>query len=225
MTPLLTRLRRMYGAHPLQLVLLLASFVLAGYVVHLLGVAALWNPDAWWQSIAVWFVGAALAHDLVLFPLYAAADRVLVTVFARAPRAGTRPRAVPVVNFVRVPLLACGLVSLMFFPGVIRQGAGSYNRATGQTQEPFLHRWLILCAVILLCGLVVYLVALAVAARRPPGAVTEGPVTTGPLEGGASAASPRVESTSAWAILVLMVLVGLAARRRSRRGPEAGRRA
>jgi len=29
----------------------------------------------WWQSILVWFLGAVVLHDLVLFPLYALADR------------------------------------------------------------------------------------------------------------------------------------------------------
>jgi len=163
--PLVTRARRLYGAHPLQLLLIVCSFVVVGYALWLLGFSALWNPDTWWQSIAVWFVGAALAHDLLLFPLYAAADRILVVASSsRKPRASEQPGP-PVINFVRVPLLAVGLISLLFFPGVIRQGAGSYNRATGQTQDPFLLRWVILCSVILLVGLGAYLVARA-AGRR-----------------------------------------------------------
>ena len=196
MTPLVTRMRQMYGAHPLHLVLLLASFVVAGYAIHLLGLGTLWSSDVWWQSIAFWFVGAAVAHDLLLFPLYAAADRILV-VTTRAQRRSRRPRSVPVVNFVRVPLLACGLVSLLFFPGVIRQGVGSYHRATGQTQEPFLRRWVILCAVILLCGLIAYVVARVVAARRPPREATPAPASSEPLPGGPPAESPRFGPTSA----------------------------
>ncbi|MER6924634.1 hypothetical protein ABT314_37830, partial [Streptomyces spiralis] len=53
---------------PLQLVLLACSFALAGYA----GVR-LFAGD--WFGVALWFVGAALLHDLVLLPLYAAADR------------------------------------------------------------------------------------------------------------------------------------------------------
>ena len=34
----------------------------------------------------IWFAGAAVVHDLVLFPLYAAADRVLVTAAAAGCR-------------------------------------------------------------------------------------------------------------------------------------------
>lgn len=216
MTPLVNRIRQAYGAHPLQLLLLLASFAVAGYAVQQLGLAALWDPDHWWQSIAVWFVGAALAHDLVLFPLYAAADRILTTVTARAPRAGRRPPAVPLTNFVRVPLLACGLVSLLFFPGVIRQGAGSYNRATGQTQEPFLHRWIILCAVILLVGVLAYLVARVVASRRPPREVAPlPPKPDRPVL--VAASSEPVPGWAVFVVLVLVILVGI--RRKAPRPP------
>jgi hypothetical protein len=165
-SPLVTRARRLYGAHPLHLVLVLCSFLVVGYALWLLGFTALWNPDTWWQSIALWFVGAALAHDLLLFPVYAAADRILVVASSRRkPQVPDKPGP-PLINFVRVPLLAVGLVSLLFFPGIIRQGAGSYHRATGQTQDPFLLRWLLLCLLILLVGLVSYLVARAAARRR-----------------------------------------------------------
>ncbi len=43
----------------------------------MIGPKALWNPDVWWQSILVWVLGAIIAHDLLLFPLYALADRSL----------------------------------------------------------------------------------------------------------------------------------------------------
>jgi hypothetical protein len=218
MTPLVHRIRQAYGAHPLQLVLLLASFAIVGYAVQLVGLAALWDPDHWCQSIAVWFVGAALAHDLVLFPLYAAADRILVTFTARPPVPGNRPPAVPVTNYVRVPLLASGLVTLLFFPGVIRQGAGTYNRATGQTQQPFLHRWVILCAVILLLGVLAYLVARVRASRRPPPAIT--PLPPPPPPAGALPATRA--PTPGWALLVVLVAVVVALLRGRRRstGPS-----
>ena len=177
--PLVNRARRLYGAHPLHLLLILGSFVVVGYALWLLGFKALWNPDTWWQSIAVWFVGAALVHDLLLFPAYAAADRILVSVSNRRWRSARGGGRVRVINFVRVPLLACGLISLMFFPGIIEQSGGTYNRATGQTQEPFLDRWLILCSLILLLGLAAYLIARMVAGRRshtddePPAGLAE----------------------------------------------------
>ena len=75
MRALIKRFSTFYGAHPLHLLGTIAAWALAGYVVIVLGPQALWNPFVWWQSIAVWFLAAIIAHDLVLFPLYALADR------------------------------------------------------------------------------------------------------------------------------------------------------
>jgi hypothetical protein len=211
---LTARTRRLYGAHPVQLALLVACFAVAGYVLHLVGLHALWNPDTWWKSIAVWFVGAAVAHDLVLFPVFAGADRVVSSLSARLARRGRSTPTVPVVNYLRVPLLACGLVTLMFLPGIIRQGSAAYTRANGQTQEPFLGRWLLLCAAILLVALVAYLVANLVARRAPM--VVEDPQA--PRDAPAPAVPARDPSTGAtlpvWALLVVVVLFAQARRRR-----------
>lgn len=223
-TTLVVRARRLYGAHPLQLVLILASFVVVGYALSLLGFEALWDPDTWWQSIALWFVGAALAHDILLFPAYAAADRILVAVTGGRTRSAATRARIPVINFVRVPLLACGLITLLFFPGLIEQGAGTYNRATGQTQEPFLHRWVILCGLILLLGLVAYLVARLTWGRRagadlePPPDLMERLASTPP---DAHGPAPRATGTPAWAVLAVAVLVVLAARRGRGSSPSA----
>lgn len=205
-TRTVVRVRRLYGAHPLHLLLVLGSFAVVGYVLWRLGFAALWNPDSWWQSIAVWFVGAALAHDLVLFPAYAAADRIVVALTSR--RTARRRARVPMVNFVRVPLLAVGVLTLLFFPGVIEQGADSYYRATGQNQEPFLLRWLLLCAIVLGIGLICYLVARTRSARSPD------PEIRSARDDLPDVATTASTTASAWTLVVLAVLVGLAARRR-----------
>lgn len=163
MGALLSRFRAGYGANPLHLLATLASFALLGYVVTLIGPAALWNTQVWWQSILLWFLGAVVLHDFVLFPLYAAADRLLSLLLRR--ERGSRP--VPAaVNYVRVPLLATGLTFLLFFPGIIQQGASSYHAATGQTQQPFLARWLLLTAVFFALSALAYSVKLTVVWRR-----------------------------------------------------------
>jgi hypothetical protein len=159
------RFRSVYGSHPLHLLAVAAGFALFGYVVATIGLRALWNPNVWWQSIAVWFAAAVLLHDLVLFPLYALADRVLaLTGRLRLP--------VPVLNHLRVPALGAGLTLLLFLPGIISQGGPAYTAATGQTQEPFLGRWLMLTAAMFAVSAVSYAVRVAVARRRltaPPG--------------------------------------------------------
>ena len=142
-----TPLQRLYGAGPLHLLVVFAPLALVAYTVSVLGFGELWDPDVWWQSIAVWFLGAVLLHDLILFPLYALADRLLGASLRRRP-APDHSIGVPIVNHVRVPVLAVGLLLLLFFPGIIEQGGSSYVNATGQTQEPFLGRWILLSTAI-----------------------------------------------------------------------------
>lgn len=159
-----SRFRAIYGSHPLHLLVLIAGFALFGAVIATIGLTALWNPKVWWQSIAVWFAAAIILHDLVLFPVYALADRLLVGVTRVRPARGAGPR-VPLVNYVRVPALGAGLTLLVFLPGIIEQGGPAYLTATGQTQEPFLGRWLWLVAAMFAISAVVYAVQL-VRARR-----------------------------------------------------------
>ncbi|HZC10091.1 MAG TPA: hypothetical protein VE485_08710 [Mycobacterium sp.] len=165
---------RVYGDHPLHLLTMAAGFALLGYVVATVKPMTLWNPHSWWQSIAVWFAAAIIAHDLLLFPIYALADRIL-WVEAGQRRVG-QPR-VSVRNYLRIPALGSGLTLLVFLPGIIRQGASTYLAATGQTQQPFLGRWLLLTAAMFTTSAVVYLLRLAFASR-PSGGVSS--LTTDP---------------------------------------------
>jgi len=146
---------RRYGARPGHLALLLACFALAGYAASFL----LGDPTL--LTVLVWFVGAAVGHDLVLFPLYAGADRLLTTALARLPR----PR-VPLVNHVRIPALGAGLTLLLFLPGIIRQGAATHLAATGLDQQPYLGRWLWLVAALFAASALVYGARLLL--TRPP---------------------------------------------------------
>lgn len=140
-------LARRVGASPTHLVLLVAYLGLAAYAAFfLLGDPAL-------LRMLVWFAGAALVHDLVLFPLYAGADRVLV---------GLLPG--PRVNYVRVPALGAGLTFLMFWPGIVRQGEVTHLAATGLDQAPYLGRWLALSAA--LFGVSAFIYGARLAARR-----------------------------------------------------------
>ncbi|MEJ8279681.1 hypothetical protein [Pseudonocardia spirodelae] len=147
------RFRRLYGAGPGHLLVLLAGFAVAGYAAQLL----LDDPSA--LRILVWFVAVAVVHDLVLFPLYSAADRVVTTVSGRVRRA-----RVPVVNHVRLPLMGAGLTLLVFLPGIIRQGEETHLAATGFDQQPYLGSWLLLVAVLAGVSALLYLLRWAHAA-------------------------------------------------------------
>lgn len=173
MRALLTRFAAFYGSNPLHLLGTITAWALAGYAVILLGPQALWNTTVWWQSIGVWFMAAIIAHDLVLFPLYALADRSLTAalsaIWGRRKRCATSAPQVLPLNYLRVPTLAAGLSLVMFFPGIIRQGAASYAAATGQNQQPFLGRWLLLVAAVYGLSALTYAARLAVRGRSRAG--------------------------------------------------------
>ncbi|OBB94819.1 hypothetical protein [Mycobacterium sp. 852002-40037_SCH5390672] len=155
---------RIYGSQPLHLLTMIAGFALLGYVIVVIGPDALWNPHVWWQSIIVWFAAAIVAHDLVLFPVYACADRLLSRSGAEPSPART-DAGVPVLNYLRVPALGAGLTLLVFLPGIVRQGAATYRAATGQTQDPFLGRWLLLTAALFAVSAGIYAARVAMVRR------------------------------------------------------------
>ncbi|OBH80760.1 hypothetical protein A5681_03600 [Mycobacterium scrofulaceum] len=152
---------RIYGSGPWHLLTLIAGFALLAYVVVTIKPVTLWNPQVWWQSIIVWFAAAIVAHDLVLFPVYALLDRLLSRSVVRPA-----PRGVPVINHIRVPALGAGLTLLVFLPGIIKQGAATYSAATGQTQDPFLGRWLLLTAAMFAASAAIYAIRVVTAPRR-----------------------------------------------------------
>ncbi|OBF91148.1 hypothetical protein A5791_15400 [Mycobacterium sp. 852002-51163_SCH5372311] len=160
---------RHYGSHPLHLLTMVAGFALFGYVLVTFKPGTLWNPGSWWQSIIVWFAAAVIVHDLLLFPLYALADRIMESRLRRLP-----PHRHPKVlarNHIRIPALAAGLTLLIFLPGIIQQGAPTYLAATGETQQPFLGRWLLLTALMFATSAIAYAARLAVARRKGAGSV------------------------------------------------------
>ncbi|MBJ7336953.1 hypothetical protein [Mycolicibacterium sp.] len=157
--------KRLYGEHLLHLIVLLGALALGAYTVSVLGFDQLFNPTVWWQSIAVWFAVAVIGHDLVLFPLYALAERFLPKGSRDAKQ--TNPHRVPLTNYLRMPTLAAGLTFILFFPGIIEQGAFTYTAATGLTQAPFLQRWLLLVAGFYLTSAVCYVAKSIMTRTRP----------------------------------------------------------
>lgn len=112
--------------------------------------------------MALWIVGAALLHDLVLLPLYAGADRAVVHGLGAA---GRREWAM----YVRFPAALSGLLLLMWLPLISGMVDRRYRLATGLSPDGFLTRWLLITAV--LFGGSALLLALRLrraAKRRPP---------------------------------------------------------
>jgi uncharacterized membrane protein YhaH (DUF805 family) len=150
---------RLYGERLFHLIVVLAALALGAYTISVLGVRNLFNPNVWWQSIAVWFAVAVIGHDLVLFPIYALADRLLPKTRSTPKDPDQRPSGrIPLTNYLRMPTLAAGLLLVMFLPGIIEQGAPTYQAATGLTQAPYLSRWLLLTAIFYLASALCYAV-------------------------------------------------------------------
>jgi hypothetical protein len=135
------------GGDPLRLLSLLACFALTGYAAYRASLGPL--PE----RMAVWFVGAAVAHDLVLYPLYALADRSWSLLIRRGPR---RVRAVPVVNYVRVPAMFSALLFLVFWGVISGQGDASFRYASDHSYVDYLARWLVVVGVLFGVSAVLY---------------------------------------------------------------------
>ncbi|GAB2734938.1 hypothetical protein [Kitasatospora kifunensis] len=150
-------IRRRYGASSLHLLLVLCSFALAGYA----GVRLLKGEPL---KVALWFVGAAFAHDLLLLPLYTLTDRAAQALARRLGSTGQHPR-VPQVNYVRVPVFLSLLLLSVWYPLVLRRVPG-YQGATGLGPDSFLGHWLLITAT--LFALSALCLITATIRNRPP---------------------------------------------------------
>ncbi|WIX83348.1 hypothetical protein QRX50_22600 [Amycolatopsis carbonis] len=158
MRTVLSRVRGFYGDNPLHLLVLIVCFALAGFA------ATHEVTDRLWPLALIWFLAAVVAHDLILFPVYALLDissTSLLGAVRRHRRSSTPPR-VPALNYIRIPVLGTALTFLLFLPGIIEQGAVAYQAATGQTQEPYLARWVLVVAVMFAASAVAYVIRLYV---------------------------------------------------------------
>ena len=145
------RFLRRYGSDPLHLLAMATSFALAGY-------AGLRLFDGQTLAVVVWFVGAAVGHDLVLFPLYAIADRTAIVISRRSARAPALPAA-PAVNYVRVPAMLSLLLLLVYLPSILRFVEG-YDATTALSSEPYLEHWLLVTGMLFGISGVLYAVRL-----------------------------------------------------------------
>jgi hypothetical protein len=151
----MARLRRWYGAGPLHLLALAACFALAWYAgTRLLG----YQP----ARVVLWFVGAAVVHDLVLHPLYSTADRtarVASGALRRREPDGARADADAAtgINYVRFPAVLSALLFLVWLPEILGLG-GDYELTTGLDGSRFLPRWLLITACLFAASAVLFFV-------------------------------------------------------------------
>ncbi|MFC5835073.1 hypothetical protein [Nonomuraea insulae] len=163
-----SRWGRIYGAPPWHLLSLALCFLLAGYAVTRVVEAGIW------AGFLVWFVGAVILHDLVLFPLYSAADvaaRTRTTRPRRRGRTAARPRtrlpghAPAPTNYLRVPTAFSALLLLVWFPLVLRGAEPNYRAAVGLSTVPYLSRWILITLALFAASALVYLLRSLAAGR------------------------------------------------------------
>ena len=164
----LPALQRLYGGNPLHLVLLLASFALAGYAV------SRWITAPTPIRLLIWFAGAVIGHDLVAFPVYTAVDRLLLRVVGGRLLDGeyTYWRRAAILH-LRIPLLLSTLLLIMWYPLVLARSDDTYVVASGEHQDRYLGNYLLVIAILFGGSLLLFILRLAYATRtRSKGRVT-----------------------------------------------------
>lgn len=162
------RLRAAYGASPLHLLAVIASFALAGY-----GFLRITEGRSAVGTL-VWFAAAVVAHDLLAFPLYSALNLLAGRALGgrdesgAGDAAGARRSSVPPLNYVRVPFVLSAIAFLLFFPLILGLSAERYEDSTGQGVGVFLTRWLLLCGVLFAASALLYALRLRRTPREPP---------------------------------------------------------
>ncbi len=168
MSGLIARFRHHYGASPLHLVAFLASIAVTGLAVK----GWLAEPAISIRYILIWFVGAIIAHDMVVLPLYTSLDRLALAISRRrhsgpgeAPPAPTRS---PGWVYVRIPLILSAMLLLVFGAEILREGNATFHLASGHTQDVYLSRYLIVVGVLFLLSGLAYVASSARASSRIP---------------------------------------------------------
>ena len=128
-------MRARYGASPVHLLAHLGGLALAGWA--LVQIPGLGN----WERIVVWLVAAVVVHDLVLWPAYSLAGRLV----GRSP-------------YVRVPLATSALLALVFFPVMCGKGEAAYMRVSGAGWDGYAERWLLVSALLFVVSGAIYAV-------------------------------------------------------------------
>ncbi len=147
--------RREYGAGPLHLLAVTASIAVAAYAL-----SRVFDVVGEPPRVVLWLAGAIVAHDLVLFPLYALLG--LIAGGALVPDARRSRLRIAALNHLRAPALASGLLLLVWFPLIAAKAPRTFMRSTGLDVGIYFDRWLLATAVLFTGS------ALLFALRRAP---------------------------------------------------------
>ena len=157
---LLLGFRRRYGASPLHLVAHLVGFAIVALALDRI------FSGGGVKELLAWYLGFAIAHDLVFVPAYTGLDRLFRATIDRLPRATrTGPS---VINHVRAPVVISALLLIIYFPLISRRNDGWFMDLSGHDLTHYLRNWLLITAVLFLGSGLTYAARVARARARPP---------------------------------------------------------
>jgi hypothetical protein len=139
---------RRYGASPLHLLAHLVGFAIVAIALDRI----FSGGDV--KELLMWYLGFAIAHDLVFLPAYTGLDRLFRATVAWPPLR-TRFR-VPVINHVRAPVVISGLLLIIYFPLIARRSDGTYFALSGHHLTHYLRNWLLITAALFLASGLIY---------------------------------------------------------------------
>jgi len=115
----------------------LALFAVAGYALS----QVLSARGA--MSFVIWFVGAAILHDMLFLPAYSGLD----VIARRVPHA---------VNFLRFPAVISGVLLLVWFPLILVRSGSAFTRVSGVPVEHYARNWALITVGLFACSAVLY---------------------------------------------------------------------
>lgn len=152
--------RRAYGASPLHLVAHLVCFA-----VIALPLDRIFSSGGGATALLMWYLGLAIAHDLVFVPAYTGLDRVCRATIARLPLPNrTGP---PVINHVRAPVVISALLLIIYFPLISRRSDGTYFAMSGHHLTHYLRNWVLITVVLFIASGLIYSARVVRARVRP----------------------------------------------------------
>jgi hypothetical protein len=151
--------RRHYGAGPLHLLAHLIGFAIAAIALNRI------FSGGHVEELLEWYLGFAIAHDLVFVPAYTGLDRLFRATIARLP---LRTRTdIPLINHVRAPVMISALLLIIYFPLITRRSEGTYFALSGHQLTHYLRNWMLITAVLCLGSGLIYAARVVRARARP----------------------------------------------------------
>ena len=154
-----SRFRRRYGASPLHLFAHLVGFAIVAFALDRI------FSGGEVKVLLIWYLGFAVAHDLVFVPAYTGLDRLSRATIARLPR--PIRNGPPIVNHIRAPAVISALLLIIYLPLISRRNEGWYFELSGHYLTGYLGNWLLITAVLFLVSGLVYTTRVVRARVRP----------------------------------------------------------